>query len=156
MGFNLLQQEAEIVSLNLRKENHNDEQVIAADIDIKATVKCISLLSLVADNSSITTSFWNSEGLPIFHNIKNIKPEAMFEEHEIRFIDSKGEERLLKDIKLKKFSFTPEAGRTAELRFQAQVTLESDHQVSDLSDYYRDGVVQIEVNPIMGELDLAS
>lgn len=147
--FTLAKQSAVFKNLNLRKENHgDDEKILACDINLELIVGADVLQKLAMnDEAGIPWDalLWDEKGnlRPVM--IESLEFNRVYEDHgvEINVGDVK-KPILLSGVRLKRFSAKPIDARKIELNLQAQVT-PKEETVAELSKAFEFGAVKVKI-----------
>lgn len=145
-----------VKNINLRREKHGEENKMAVDINLRATVPPAILDSLVygLDKSFESILFSGSEHQKT-SGLNTLQFDTQFSSYIIELNYSQlDQDRALRftNVKLGKFSATPQNGGFVELCFQVQLNPQSD-ELEWLVDGYEHEIWMMEcIGPMQGDL----
>jgi len=148
--------EAFVKNINLRREKHGEENKIAVDINVRAIVRPAILDSLVygLDKSFESILFSGSEQQKT-SGLNTINFDTQFSSYIVSFNYSMlddGEALRFTNVKIGKFSATPQNGGLVELCFQIQLNPASD-ELEWLVDGYEHQIWMVEcIGPMQQDL----
>lgn len=137
--------EATITSINLRKENHGDERVLACDVKLALDIDK-ELADTLLGGMRLSDSYWNEAGVPKLHGVV-VKSPVEFDEHKVVFSSCIGNHHVATMIgNVNKVMIEPQVGHAAEcvMRVQAEVEKEV---VANLSEYIKNDLA-VAISPM--------
>lgn len=149
-----LNEHASIDNINARKEGSREDQVLALDVKLTATVPYpLVALLLGADANQLKTAFWADSELqePRFLNIGSIQtPNDTQFDH----LSAVAARMQFNNCTAKKFSFVPIAGCQADLTFTLAIPSLDEDGIGVLAEYLKEEL-NIKIYPEQESLALS-
>lgn len=150
MTFKLDKTQISVGNVNLRKQNHGEEKVLAADVKMTATIPMEALNVLMGDDG-FSRAAYREDGSFRFAGMGSftLTPEPM-NMLVTFFVGIDDERREFKDAVLKGFEVTPKRDGVVEVTFTAQVK-PHDSQVDFLASLIKESA-WVEIGSMQGGL----
>jgi len=148
MQLLLEQLEGNVTNINLRREKHGDDRVVAVDISfaLEASPEIIDQL-LPNGNETFEKMLYTDDGILKQSNLEEMKISAEFDKHVVVLNNTALDDEQAKefdDAKICKFKVSPRNGHVIDLNLQIQLH-PSEEQIHWLTDGYVRELWTIEV-----------
>lgn len=139
-----------VENVNVRKELHGDEGVVACDLKIAMDVEKTALACIDLDGQHIADTFWDSDGFPRFPLIEKMPTTIKEENHTIQLGKIS-----LSPVTVKKLIITPKSNNVAALVFTVS-TEPAKGMVEKLARLLEADVIDCHLQPNQEGLDLSN
>lgn len=139
---------AAVKHVNVRREWHGDDAVVAVDIKVAIDLKNDDLAWLNLDGETFKQGFWNDDGAPRFPIVPALPLSVSEDKHLVKL-----QTQELSPVTVKKFSVTPKSNNVAHVVFTVSTEI-IDGVLDGLVALIDNDLVDCVVQPLNEELDL--